>query len=67
MTRKRRSLVLTNEAARHPFRASLPVAVALPQRGPRARLSWLRFSGSDARDFLTAFAATFVVVSVFIG
>jgi len=67
MTRKRRSLVLTNEAARHPFRASLPVAVAMPKRVPPARLSWLRFSGSDARDFLTAFAATFVVVSVFIG
>lgn len=63
MTRKRRSLVLTNEAARHPFRASLPVAVAMP----RVRSALARSTGSDVRDFVTAFVATFVVVSVFIG
>lgn len=63
MTRRRRSLVLTNEAARHPFRASIPLAVNMPQ----AHRTWPRFTGQDARDFATAFIATFVVVSVFIG
>jgi hypothetical protein len=63
MTRKRRSLVLTNEAARHPFRMSLPPRVPLP---PVASGKW-RLTASDARDFVTAFVATFVVVSVFIG
>ncbi len=63
MTRKRRSLVLTNEAARHPFRASLPVAVAMPRQGAGRH----RFTGSDVRDFAAAFTATFVAVSLFIG
>lgn len=63
MTTKRRSLVLTNEAARHPFRMSLPVAVAVPAATARR---W-RLTASDARDFATAFIATFVAVSVFIG
>jgi hypothetical protein len=63
MTRKRRSLVLTNEAARHPFRMSLPPRASLPRV---ASGTW-RLTVSDARDFVTAFVATFVVVSVFIG
>jgi hypothetical protein len=63
MTRKRRSLVLTNEAARHPFRASIPVAVAMP----RPMSIWQRLTTGDTRDFATAFVATFVAVSVFIG
>lgn len=63
MTRKRRSLVLTNEAARHPFRMSLPVAVPVPAATAKR---W-RLTASDARDFVTAFVATFVAVSVFIG
>jgi hypothetical protein len=63
MSRKRRSLVLTNEAAHHPFRASMPVAVMVPDLRPQRR----GFTGSDLRDFASAFVATFVVVSVFIG
>jgi hypothetical protein len=65
MNRKRRSLVLNNEASRHPFRASLPPAAARPA----FRKPWLSLSltSGDARDFLAAFVATFVVVSVFIG
>ena len=63
MNRKRRTLVLTNEAAHHPFRASLPPAMAKRRKASR----WQRLTRSDARDFATAFFATFVVVSVFIG
>jgi len=63
MTRKRRSLVLTNEAAHHPFRASLPVAAILPRR----RSALQRLTIGDARDFAMAFTATFVAVSIFIG
>jgi len=63
MTSRRRSLVLTTEAARHPFRASLPVAVDVTRPAP----SRLRFTRQDAQDFATAFIATLVVVSVFIG
>jgi hypothetical protein len=63
MTRKRRALVLTNEAAHHPFRASLPPSAASPRPGVARH----RLNVGDARDFATAFIATFVVVSVFIG
>ncbi len=65
MHRKRRSLVLTNEACRHPFRASLPPRTVLPPR--RARPLLARMTAGDTRDFLMAFTATFVAVSVFIG
>ncbi len=65
MITKRRSLVLTNEAARHPFRASLPPAAKIPLRD--ARPFWARMTFGDMRDFLSAYVATFVVVSVFIG
>ncbi len=63
---KRRSLVLTDETARHPFRASLaphvlrgtkPVAVARQRR-------W--FSMDDLRDFLLAYCACFLAVSLYI-
>jgi hypothetical protein len=64
MNRKRRLLVLSNEAARHPFRASLPPQQAAPIKRPR-RLPF-GLSRGDARDFLMAFCATFVVVSAFI-
>jgi hypothetical protein len=51
-----RRLVLTNEAARHPFRASLP-----PPAQPRVR--------DDDRDwklFLLSFAAFFTAIESFI-
>jgi hypothetical protein len=62
----RRSLVLTNEAARHPFRASLPPHVcagakALPARRERA---WI--STQDVKDFLLAYCACFLAVSLYI-
>ena len=60
----RRSLVLTDDAARHPFLASLPPHVRrgaepVPARRPRLSLH-------DLRDFLTAYSACFVAVSLFI-
>ena len=61
----RRALVLSDVGARHPFRASLP-----PQRlasgaaNPARPARWL--AAEDLRDFLVAFCACFVVVTVFI-
>ncbi|MDL2353310.1 MAG: hypothetical protein QFC78_10740 [Pseudomonadota bacterium] len=61
----RRSLVLTDEMARHPFLASLaphirrsdaPVAEAKPR--PR----WMQ----DLREFLMAYCACFIAVSLYI-
>lgn len=61
----RRSLVLTDETARHPFLASLPrhVRRGTPPVRPK-RKPWLRLA--DLRDFLVAYCACFVGVSVFI-
>jgi hypothetical protein len=64
MNRRRRSLVLTNEASRHPFRANLPPKIVEPARRSGRRLFGL--SARDVRDFAAAFVATFVVVSAFI-
>jgi hypothetical protein len=62
----RRYLVLTDEAARHPFRASLPPHVREPLGDePEPARSW-RLSRQDWRQFLTTWCAGFVVVSVFI-
>ena len=63
---KRRSLVLTDETARHPFLASLPPHVrggTAPVRLVR-RPRWL--SLDEIRDFLLAYCACFVAVSTFI-
>lgn len=61
----RRSLVLTDEQARHPFLASLPPHIRRgeePVPVPRVRPSWVR----DLRDFLVAYTACFVAVSLYI-
>ena len=61
----RRSLVLTDERARHPFLASLPPHVrsyAAPVTGARQRPSWLR----DVRDFLAVYSASFLAISLYI-
>ncbi len=61
----RRSLVLTDEQARHPFLASLPPHVRLgtqPVAVARSRSSWSR----DLRDFLAAYCACFIAVSLYI-
>ena len=59
----RRSLVITDEAARHPFLASLPPHIrrdAEPLAIKRRR--W--FSLDDLRDFLMAYCACFLAVSL---
>lgn len=61
----RRSLVLTDEKARHPFLASLPPHVRRgeePVPIKRTRPSWLR----DLRDFMIAYGACFAAVSLYI-
>jgi hypothetical protein len=54
----RRTLVLTNESARHPFRQSMPrpVVEPLPLRKPL----------SDRALFLLTFASAFLAFSVFL-
>ena len=72
----RRALVLGNEAARHPFRRMLPCHVTR-EVGPHpfGRLAKAArgkakprqgFTARDIRDFLLAYCACFVAVSVFI-
>ncbi|HWK42408.1 MAG TPA: hypothetical protein VNR60_10800 [Croceibacterium sp.] len=63
----RRSLVLTDETARHPFRATLPPHV----RGIRAeeiepRAPWRQRILSDVRGFAQIYCASFVAVLTFI-
>jgi hypothetical protein len=61
----RRTLVLTDETARHPFLASLPPHIRLGAEAraiPRQR-GW---GMQDLRDFLMAYCACFVAVSTFI-
>jgi len=64
MKRKRRSLVLSTESARHPFRARLPVGAlevdfdGWSEVAPPARRPW--------RDVLNTYVATFVMMTVFI-
>ncbi|WP_374527889.1 hypothetical protein [Novosphingobium sp.] len=62
---KRRSLVLTDETAGHPFRRSLPphVRTGLAVAG-EARGRWI--SLDDVRDFLMAYCACFLAVSLYI-
>ena len=66
ITPQRRYLVLTDEAARHPFRASLPPHVREPINDVAQPVRGWRLSRQDWRQFLTTWCAGFVVVSVFI-
>ncbi|HVR89507.1 MAG TPA: hypothetical protein VHG29_00240 [Novosphingobium sp.] len=61
----RRSLVLVDETARHPFLASLAPHVrrgTKPLAVPRKR----GISAGDVRDFLMAYCACFIAASAFI-
>ena len=61
----RRSLVLTDEQARHPFLAQLAPHIRRGEHAPpvpRARPGWMQ----DLRDFLMAYCACFIAVSLFI-
>lgn len=67
----RRALVLTDESARHPFRRMLPPHVRIPivdeaPPPPQQQTTSWRLTASDVRQFLMAYCATFLAVSVFI-
>jgi hypothetical protein len=63
----RRNLVMTDETARHPFLQSLPPHVRRiePDVEGRPASRW-RFTAIDIRQFLMAYCATFIAVTVFI-
>lgn len=61
----RRSLVLTDETARHPFRASLPPHVRRREDIDTQIQSW-RLTASDVRGVATTYFATFAAVLAFI-
>ncbi len=60
----RRSLVLTDEAAGHPFLAALPPHVRSGAK-PRPARPKLRLTQEDWRGFLTAYIGCFVAVTIF--
>jgi hypothetical protein len=62
----RRSLVLTSEGARHPFRQSLPPHVYVPHAEPRRRRSLREVLLEDWKSFAGTYCATFVAVSLFV-
>ena len=60
----RRSLVLTDEAARHPFRASLPPHVR--EDRVEARVPWREQLWHDARGFAQTYCACLLAVTAFL-
>jgi hypothetical protein len=62
----RRSLVLTDEARRHPFLASLPTHVR--QIEPPAETTWRPFAvgAEDVRHFLMAYCACLLAVATYL-
>lgn len=63
----RRSLVLTDELARHPFRASLPPRVrAYAADELDQRVPWRERISADVRGFAQAYCACLLAVSAFI-
>ena len=61
----RRSLVLTDEAARHPFLALLPPHVRQSPHDHEEQNVW-RMSRDDVRGFVTTYFAVFAAALVFI-
>jgi hypothetical protein len=61
----RRALVLTDESARHPFRAALPAHVRREPANARRTTDW-RLTASDIRGFATVYFASFAAVLAFI-
>lgn len=61
----RRSLVLTDEQARHPFRASLPPHVCHGEGKRVRRSSWV-ITRDDVYGFAGAYFACLAAVAVFI-
>ena len=63
----RRALVLTDESARHPFRASLPPHLtATKKRRHRAWRVPFAVNAEDVRGFALAYSACFLAVITFI-
>lgn len=61
----RRSLVLTEESARHPFRASLPPHIKADLHDIPAEVLW-RLTGEDMRGFASTYIAATAAVLAFI-
>jgi hypothetical protein len=61
----RRSLVLTDETARHPFLASLPPHVRGASAPIPSRPGWA-ITQDDVRGFVSAYFACLVAVAIFI-
>lgn len=62
----RRSLVLTDEKARHPFLASLPPHIRLGAEAQAIKRTRRAGLLNDLRDFVSAYCACFVAVSLYI-
>lgn len=61
----RRSLVLTDEGARHPFLASLPPHVRSPVAAKPLRAAWA-VTREDIRGFASVYLASLAATLVFI-
>lgn len=61
----RRALVLTDESARHPFRASLRAGARNEPVCAHRTTDW-RLTASDVKGFATAYFASFAAVLAFI-
>lgn len=61
----RRALVLTDERARHPFRAKLPSHIRSNEYQAPAEVLWV-LTRDDVRGFATVYFATLAAVLVFI-
>ena len=62
----KRALVLSDEQAKHPFRASLPAHVRSNEYEAPAEVLW-KLTRDDVRGFATTYFAAFAAVLVFIG
>ncbi len=63
--RRRRSLVLTDESARHPFRQSLPPHVTAQLFEEPEESLW-KLTADDMRGFASVYFAAFAAMLVFI-
>lgn len=61
----RRSLVLTDEQSRHPFRSTLPAHVRSDEYANPAECLW-RLTKEDVRGFASTYVAVFAAVLVFL-